>query len=518
MIEVLTEGKSEKVYISDMSGEKSLMALMQEQKIPIMALCNGKGECGRCRVRFLFGAPVPTEKESRLLKSEELDCGIRLACAVHVTEPCQILLEESGEEHMAVLMETQEKRKIYRDKKKKEGYGIAIDIGTTTLAAELFDLSDGENVSAAFGVNHQRAFGADVISRISAANEGKAELLMSSIRADLKELVHKLLQEKICTQDVKQIVIVGNTTMCHLLRGLSCEGLGSAPFTPTDNSFYETTAEELFGVDGWQANVTILPGISAFVGADIVSGIYASGMCKREGTSMMLDIGTNSEMVLYDKGELFVTSAAAGPVFEGGNISCGMPGVPGAICRITAGINGWKYETIDQKAPNGICGTGMIDFVSELMGKGWMDENGTLEEPWFTDGINVAEQVTICQKDIREIQLGKAAIRAGIETLLEKCDKQSGTCMSGSEKITVYLAGGFGHFMNVDHAIHIGLFPESFYDCTKSIGNGALDGAKRYLMCEDAKQEIAWIIGHAKEINLAEQPTFQELYLTHMFF
>ncbi|MCI5874578.1 MAG: ASKHA domain-containing protein [Clostridiales bacterium] len=519
MIEILTAGKNEKVYISDLSGEKSLLALMQEQKIYTIAPCNGKGECGRCRVRFLFGAPVPTEKERRLLAREELESGIRLACAVHVTESCRIFLGESGEENMAALTEKQEQSKMSLNQSGNDSYGIAIDIGTTTLAAELFSLSDGRTISIASGVNHQRAYGADVISRISAANEGKGGLLQESIRADIVRLTKELLRDAIAFEDVKQIAVVGNTTMCHLLRGLSCEKLGCAPFVPTDNSLYETDAMQLLGVEGWGAKVTILPGISAFVGADIVAGIYASGMDIKEEAGLLLDIGTNGEMVLGYDGGLLVTSAAAGPVFEGGNVSCGMPGIPGAICHATLCGTDWNCEMIDGKPPVGICGTGIIDIVSELVKAGRVDENGTIEEPWFTDGITVTGKVSFNQKDIREVQMGKAAIRAGIETLMAEYAKATDTQGKENENLTVYLAGGFGHYMDIAKAIHIGMFPGTFAGCTECIGNCALEGAKRYLLSEkDARNRIARIIARAKEINLAEQPIFQELYVTQMFF
>lgn len=518
MIEILSVGRNEKVHISDMSGKKSLLVLMREHGIYIVAPCNGKGACGRCRVRFLSGAPMPTEKERRLLKQEELARGIRLACAVHVTKPCRILLEEPGEETMAVLTKKQTQGKVGQDKI-KGGYGIAIDIGTTTLAAELFALSDGRTVSVASGVNHQRAYGADVISRIGAANEGQGALLQAEIRADIVRLLEKLLEKIPASETVKKIAVVGNTTMCHLLRGLSCERLGCAPFVPTDNSLCETDAVQLFGLEGWNAKVTILPGISAFVGADIVAGVYASGIDKREETSLLLDIGTNGEMVLCHADGLTVTSAAAGPVFEGGNISCGVPGIPGAICHAALCGEAWKYETIGGKPPIGICGTGIIDIVSELVEKELVDENGTLAEPWFTDGITVAENITFDQKDIRQVQMGKAAIRAGIETLLSEYARARDTQTGEAAKPAVYLAGGFGHYMDIVKAIRIGMFPESFAGCVKSIGNCALEGAKQYLLSEeDARMRIAQMTVNAKELNLAEQTMFQELYVTHMFF
>lgn len=520
MIEIQRAGKNEKTYLSDLSGEKSLLTILQEQQIFLTAPCNGKGECGRCRVHFLKGAPIPTEKEQRLLTSKELESGIRLACMVHITKSCQILLDKAEEENMAVLTSSKPIEEIWKTEKSEAGgYGIAVDIGTTTLAAELFELSNGRTLSIVSGVNHQRIYGADVIARIGAANEGKGDLLKECIQADIIRLVNKLLGDTIQQEKVTKMVIVGNTTMCHLLRGLSCEGLGCAPFVPTDNSLYETDVIHLLGVEDWKAKVIILPGISAFIGADIVAGIYASGIVQRKGTSLLLDIGTNSEMVLYSEGSLMVTSAAAGPVFEGKNISCGMPGVPGAICRATLCETKWNYETIGGMPPIGICGTGIIDIMSELVKQGYVDENGTLKEAWFLDGVHVAGEVTFQQKDIRELQMGKAAIRAGIETLLVESAKVQKKQMFGEENPIIYLAGGFGYYMDEKAAICIGMFPGAFANCTKGIGNCALEGAKQYLMEEkEARKQIAWIVANAKEINLAKQTVFQELYLTHMFF
>lgn len=531
MIEIVKEISHEKVYIEDLSGEKTLLALLQEHGIAISAPCNGRGECGKCRIRFLAGAPMPTEKERKLLSVDELEKGIRLACAVHVKESCRILILESGEEEMAVLKNFKVQagspvtgQNLYAQaytENCERAYGIAIDIGTTTLAAELFDLTDGRTLAVASGVNHQRAYGADVITRIAAANEGRGGLLRESICEDVARLVNELAemaQEEAhdtgVLNRVLKIAVVGNTTMCHLLRGISCAGLGHAPFTPTDNTWYETDAGTLFGIQNCPAEVTILPGISAFVGADIVAGIYASGIDTKAGINLLLDIGTNGEMVLSRDGNMLVTSTAAGPVFEGGNISCGMPGIPGAICHIMwqPTENVWHYETIGNQPPAGICGTGIIDLTSAFMEAGYMDENGTLEEPWFTDGVAVAkEAIRFEQSDIREVQMGKAAVRAGIEILLAEEEEP--------EKLAVYLAGGFGNFIDVENAIRIGMFPEQFREHISSIGNSALKGAKQYLQEEEsARRRIDRMIGRATERNLAEHPSFEELYFSYMSF
>lgn len=576
---IVFEEKSGKQLELGTETEKSLLALLQEQQIYVDAPCNGKGNCGRCHVRFLEGIPEPTEKEKRLLSETELAAGIRLACAALPKKDCRIMLlsENSGEiaalakggreiapreekgtvsgegENEAAPLQGRKKTMPLQGGKENYSYGIAVDIGTTTLAAELVELKSGAKEAVATSVNHQRAYGADVISRIQAANEGKGALLQYCIRTDIKALMVDLVKQAgISREQVEKIVIAGNTTMCHLLRGLSCEGLGAAPFTPTDISLWEGTAGELLGDYTWNAKAVILPGISAFVGADIVAGIYSSGMDLQEKACLLLDIGTNGEMVIGGKEGFLVTSAAAGPVFEGGNISCGVPGIPGAVTHVslqrkggsgmpdfreTESVSGkvvqeweekevfWRcYETIGGKPPVGICGTGIIDVASELVREGLVDENGTLAEPWFAGGFPVAgDAVRFTQRDIREIQMGKSAIRAGMETLLleyQKKKPEAGEPKAGESGIPVFLAGGFGYYMDVEKAIRIGLFPEFFSGQVKAIGNSALEGAKQFLLAEEeeAKGRMQWIVEHAREINLAMHPKFNDLYMEHMFF
>lgn len=554
---IIEENSGKKIELEIETG-KNLLTLLQEQQIYIDAPCSGKGNCGRCRVRFPEGAPEPTEKEMRLLSTAELEEGIRLACAALPKEKSRVVLPSKKGGEIAVLADGRTKKretppsvKAAEKCETDRRYGIAIDIGTTTLAAELVSLESGRNLAVAASVNHQRAYGADVISRIQAANEGKGALLRECICADIRALMEELAKQAgIRREQVIKIVMAGNTTMCHLLRGLSCKGLGAAPFTPEDLSLWEGAAGELLFDNTWKAKAVILPGISAFVGADIVAGIYNSGMDRQEKACLLLDIGTNGEMVLGNRDGFLVTSAAAGPVFEGGNISCGVPGIPGAVTHVTLRRKAGRrtegaemtekisgdllqgvsedfescYETIEGKPPVGICGTGIIDVVSELVREGMVDENGTLAEPWFEEGFPVAgEAIRFTQRDIREIQMGKSAIRAGIETLLlEHRKKEQAAVEPGIKepKMQVCLAGGFGYYMDVEKAVRIGLFPENFMGQVKSLGNSALEGAKQYLLAEEeeAKGRLQWIAEHAKEINLAMHPGFHDLYMEHMFF
>ena len=568
-IDIIREETGEKIHIAQEIEGKTLLTLLQDQGIYVDAFCGGSGECGRCRVRFLKGAAEPAGKELRVLTPEELSVGVRLACATKPTVDCAILLSSGKQEEIKVLNHGGERERVEHlsgrqaiirqqsnyseqesaeDDKNLSSYGIAVDIGTTTLAAALVDMRDGRQIGVETSINHQRAYGADVISRIQAANEGKGIFLQKSIDTDLKVLLERLMQQAgITRSQIEKVVIAGNTTMCHLLRGLSCEGLGVTPFTPTDNSLWEGSLVELLGesevsagieVSGemeniveakWHAKAVILPGISAFVGADIVAGIYASGMQESTDITMLLDIGTNGEMVLGNRDGLLVTSAAAGPVFEGGNIACGVPGIAGAVSHVTITEDGTcNYETIGNETPVGICGSGIIDAVSELVRLGVIDENGTLADAWFENGYPVAgENIVFTQRDVREIQMGKSAIRAGIETLLTEygkgCADRSETVMQPADAGNcqqIFLAGGFGYYMDVDKAIRMGLFPETFAGKVNSLGNSALEGTKKYLLTEEsaARKAVERIVASAKEINLALHPAFNEFYMQYMFF
>lgn len=505
---------------------KTLLAALRDQRIYIDAPCGGNGNCGRCRVRFFKDMPQPTEKEKRFLSETELAEGIRLACAAHPPGKYIVEVLSQREEEMAVLVG--EKVTGKRVTGRTAGYGAAIDIGTTTLAASLLELAGGRRIATAFSVNHQRAYGADVISRIQAACGGAKEALQQSICADIGELLRQLTKKAgIPAEAVGEIVVAGNTTMCHLLRGLSCAGLGAAPFVPEDISLWEGSVKEFPGLSGWNARMTILPGVSAFVGADIVAGLYGSGMDLKE-SNLFLDIGTNGEMAIGGREGFLVTSAAAGPVFEGGNIGCGVPGVPGAVagislaligggdCLVTTGctiIGKAAAGHLDSSAPIGFCGTGIIDLMGELVRLGLVDENGTLDEPWFTAGVSLADgTLRFSQADIRQVQMGKSAIQAGIETLLEKSGE--------ADPRKVCVAGGFGSYLNVEQAIRIGMFPKEFAGRVEMIGNSALAGAEKFLLADRraAAERMDRIIRQTTEINLAMDEGFNERYLSHMFF
>ena len=520
----------EKMIIDRSKQQKNLLEMLQEKNEYISAPCNGNGICGKCIVRYKSGATEPTKQDREFVSEKQLEQGYRLACQSYPTEEYKVEIPEL-EETIEVLSQWENQRTEEILKNTAEGtaektenalYGICIDIGTTTLAALLVNLETEADCQTAVSVNHQRAYGSDVLSRISASNGGKKWEIQRCIRQDLQKLIRELLQkEKITEQQIQRIVIAGNTTMCHLLRGFSCETLGVAPFLPVDLSWMEGSAADFLGMKELDTKVVILPGISAFVGADIMAGIAKMNMHRSEGYHLLLDIGTNGEMVLGNCRHMYVTSTSAGPAFEGGNISCGMAGIPGVISHVfmeETGKAGFQVigeadgENKKKQQAIGICGTGMIDLVYELRKHQMIDEHGTYSDLYFDTGYELAGKVKFTQNDIREIQMAKAAIRAGVDILVKKAG------IAFDEVDDCYLAGGFGTKIDITKAAGIGLIPKELEVKTIPVGNTVLAGTKEVLLGRISKDELEKIQTMADVINLAEENDFEEMYLSYMDF
>jgi uncharacterized 2Fe-2S/4Fe-4S cluster protein (DUF4445 family) len=379
------------------------------------------------------------------------------------------------------------------------------------------DLTTAEKMNSYSCINKQRAFGADVISRIEASIKGKG--------GDLKRLIHKDIVDglkKLCDkvnidyEAIKKIVIAANTTMIHLLMGYDCSGLGSFPFRPVNIDTIELKFIELFKSDLFEADVVIMPSVSAYIGADITAGILACEMDNAEAIVMLIDIGTNGEMAIGNKGNILVTSVAAGPALEGGNISCGIGSVEGAISSVVLTNGEVEYKTIGDKAPIGICGSAVIDITAESLKEGYIDHTGLLADEFFDSGVMIAKTdsnvISFTQKDFRQIQLAKAAIAAGIHTLIKNygCDIK--------DIATVYIAGGFGYHIDIDNAIAIGLIPSEFKDKIKVVGNSALGGAKQYLLDDYSANVLKKILTITNEVHLANDADFSECYINNMYF
>lgn len=517
-ITVIRQGREQKLTVKP--GSNLLEALV-EHDIYISAACGGKGRCGKCGVQMLEGATEVNADDRRFYNEEELAEGWRLSCLSHPETDCRIVIETGDEADFEIVSDYQDEKRADAREAVTERCDIGIDIGSTTIAMSLVGRESKKVLHTETLVNHQRAYGADVISRIQASNDGKKEELKKSIRRDLYDGITRIYEQMgIGPEQIGQIVIAGNTTMGHLLMGFSCEGLGVFPFTPVDIGTIHTTYGELFGsLDEKAADIAVVlvPGISTFVGADISSGMLSCGFDRTENVNILVDLGTNGEMAIGNKDRILVTSTAAGPAFEGGNISCGMGSVQGAICKVEIEGTDVHCSTIGEKPMIGLCGTGVIETTYELLQKEWIDETGMLEEDFFEDGFVLGqtpegEDISFTQKDVREIQLAKSAVRAGLETLMLRYG------VTYEDIDTLYLAGGFGYKINLKKAAGIGLLPEELLEKTVAVGNSSLGGTITYLTEADAKERLDRIVACSEEVALASDPKFNQFYTDYMFF
>lgn len=500
------EGKADKRICHN--GEKSCYELLMQYGISFFSACGGKGICGKCRVRFLEGAPEPVAAEQRFFSEKELQEGYRLSCRCGWNGDAIIEVEAFMEETMEALTVEVEKQEAGSSDVK---WAIAVDIGTTTIAIALFEKKTGHILDTQSCMNRGRLFGTDVLARIEAANQGHAEQLRQMLQQDIVQGMKTLIRRAgTFSENIGEVFISGNTTMQHLLLGYDCKGLGQYPFTPVCLAPGRKSYREVFDDEMLAAEVVFFPGVSAFIGSDIVMGVYESGMYESDEMTLLLDLGTNGEMVLGNRERMLAASTAAGPALEAGNIEKGMPGVAGAISHVTIEDGRVKYETIGKRTPAGICGTGVLEMVAELLRTGKIDGAGTFVAE--TDRFTIVNGIAFSQQDIRQVQLAKAAIRAGIEILIN----DYGIAVSDVSKI--YLAGGFGYQLKEETAIAIGMLPEEWRGKVLPIGNASLKGAIRYGYDADAKEKTIAIAAQIEEQNLAVHPQFETEYVRQINF
>lgn len=451
--------------------------------------CGGNGTCGKCRIK--------------------VDGEWRQACGWYPAE--DIIITEFGWEEkakMRIAKDTFGKTQNSSCVNVQSSCIMAVDIGTTTLVAALADRAGGTVLSMKSRVNSQNRYGADVLSRIRASISGKKEALQQCIQDDVRSFVKAFAMEW-ADCSIEHIYIAGNTTMEHLFMGDSCERLGQAPFEAVSLS------ERRSVLDG--IAVTLLPGISAFVGADITAGLLECGFDKIEKPIFFLDIGTNGEMALGTKDGILTTSAPAGPALEGANISCGIGSIEGAVAKVRIIHDRSVVSTIGNKPAVGLCGTGVLETVAELLDNNWLDETGRMHPIYAACGYEIVKTkeghpIVFTQQDVREVQMAKAAIRSGIDILLEKSK------VSAEEIDRVYLAGGFGSYLDVERAVRIGLLPQEFKKCTQAVGNTSLHGCIRYALHKNAADKVQKMIASAEEMNLAGDAEFEEKYVQYMNF
>ena len=462
------------------------------RQVPSFALpCAGNHTCGKCRVK-VSGAVSKAGAAEKALLGTQAAKGVRLACFCRVLGDVTVFLPE---EEAGKIIAWYDVPPVERT---EGGYGFAADIGTTTVVVQLIQRSTGRVVAERLAENVQRGFGADVISRIEACKTAGLEALSRRIREQLELLAAECLQES-GVAAAEESVVTGNTTMLHLYEGLDPASLAVSPFV-VQSFFGGISRHTLAG-----APVYLPRCVGAYVGADITCAALAADMMNQR-TQLLADIGTNGEIVLARGGKLLCCAAAAGPAFEGAGLSCGMPASGGAIRMVAWEDGGAVYETVGQKPPLGVCGSGILDALAVMRKAEVIDESGYLEEPWEIGGSGVFIQ----QKDIRQIQLAKSAICAGIQTLM----KQEG--LSAGEVDRFVIAGGFGNSMNQDSAAAIGLFPAGLRSKSDFIGNGALGGAAMLLMNRALRQRAENLARDAEELSLSESAEFMDYYIDGM--
>jgi len=522
-------------------GRRTVASLLASSPVPspLSLDCGGAGTCGKCRVLFDSPAPPPNEAETRLLSPAELSAGIRLACQSRPVGKCSLRL--SGD-RAGYRIEVSWSRLVawipcVAGGSDGDGLALAVDVGTTTVVVALVDRHSGALLGTEAFLNPQRAFGADVLSRVRAAVDGDADALRSAILVALSSaMVRLLFAVGRSVTAVTLVAVAGNAVMSHLLLGLDVSGFGAAPFAPAALSFPEAP---LAGFPAaWP--VRHFPAISAFVGGDIVAGLAYLGLpASRPEPVLFIDMGTNAEMALSVGGRLLCASAAAGPAFEGGSISCGTGCVPGAVASVFSQGSTFGYtlvpwagefsgavdETVEggsdggaasREAPHpvGLCGSALIDFLAVALDAELIAADGSLAPICEQSGVLLdwAGSIRLTQADVREAQLAKAAIRAGIAVLCEAAG------IAESEIATVYLAGGFGRWLSETSAIRVGLLPPGFAGKTESVGNVALGGAVQALFDPSMAERVETVRRVAQTVSLADHPSFNQLFLDSMGF
>ena len=495
---------------AEFSKETLLSDFTEPFSVPMP--CGGNHTCGKCKVRAEGALSPLTEAEKRRLTKEEIASGIRMACAASAVGDCTITILQSKQDDRSVMLDGTKKTVA------QEGIGIAVDIGTTTIA--VYTYQNGERVRAIGEHNKQGAFGADVITRIG-VNE--PQTLHQTIVSQLDALFDRAIDQIAVPSEVKRIVVTGNTTMLHFFYGYDPAPLAVSPFRTVSLFDEEQPAAKWF--PAYENAVLYLPPcISAYVGADMVCAMEAADFLNGKKTALLADIGTNGEMALVHDGQLVTCSTAAGPALEGACIRQGMPAGAGAIDNVF--LNADKtigYHVIGEEAPQGLCGSGLIRLMALLVELEIVDEMGAINEECGAyeslideddEGLLVRigdSGIILTQRDIRQIQLAKASICAGILTMLHHCG------VSADEAETFYICGGFGSYIDPKAAATIGLIPASLADCVKVLGNAAGTGAAD-LLSERGRESARSIAKQAQIIELSESPFFMDQYVEQMSF
>jgi len=458
--------------------------------------CGGRGTCRGCRVRVLQGAAPPGPADLETLSPPEIAAGWRLACGLRASTP---LVLEVAQWETPILSDDTPFAFTPR-----EGRGIAVDLGTTTVVAQLVDLADGRVLGVQSSLNPQARHGADIMSRVQhAAAGGGLETLTTLAREEIGRMIAGL--PVAAGAPVRRVAIVGNTVMHHLFGGLDAAPLARVPFKPLHDGPLAFSARDL----GWDLPgdppVRFLPCLGGFVGSDVLAGIVATGLHESGDLAALADLGTNGEVVLGTRERIWAASTAAGPAFEGAKISMGMRAATGAISEVAVEGGAPRCRVLGGGPPRGICGSGLVDAVAAALELGKIEPSGRLAGGEFA----LEPPVRITQADVRELQLAKGAIAAGFRALLRRAGARA------EDVKRLYLAGAFGNYVNRESARRIGLL-EFPIEVIWPAGNTALRGAKMALFRDD--DGYAALRARVEHVALAAEPGFMDLYAGAMAF
>lgn len=486
------------VTLQIQEGE-TLLAALRRAGYSIPAACGGKGRCGKCRVP-VNGIP-------------------RLACKTVAKDGDVVALPETS--GGVILTDTGTEKLSYS--KGRQGCSAAVDLGTTTVVVRLLDLANGEVLCTISEWNAQASFGADVISRIQYTLERESGVLELSqcVRRQVWNMIQLALTDSHrLTEELSEIVVAGNTVMQHLFDGRSVDGIAAIPFRP-ETLFFDFLGKPLQGVP-----VHFAPCVAGYIGGDITAGLLASGLYQKRGNFLFLDIGTNGEMALGDQEGFLCCAVASGPAFEGAGISCGMPGIDGAVSHVRY-EKGFLYDVIGNASPKGICGSGLLDLAAILLELEIIAPSGRLLPPELVrsefrrylerdeDGNGIfclTPEIKLIAADIRNLQLAKAAVAAGIQVLLKQKEMRS-------EDIDgIYLAGGFGNYLSPYSARKIGMFSSAFSGKIHSLGNSSLAGASALALDPRKWTQLSQLTRKCETVVLSGNPLFADCFAENMLF
>lgn len=494
-----------------------LSRVLQQNGIPFDTPCGGYGTCGKCRVTYLSTPPVPTPADKKNIPREILNEGVRLACQHVLTGNTRIHIDSglSGKAlHIlsdGIDLDRGLNPDISGSYSVRNPLGLAVDIGTTTLVVTLYDLITGRRTGLRTASNPQESFGTDIISRATAATESgnHAKTLQKMIIQKLNELIRDLSDRP---DTIVHAVLAGNTVMTHLFLGIPMDSLVTAPYKAPITDMQVLDGESSGLAIHPRGKITVLPGIGSFIGGDISADLLVCReILPQNATYLLMDLGTNCEIVLRTPELTVAASAPAGPVMEGAGITCGMQAEPGAVSDLFFNGNGrFQAVTIDNQAASGICGSGLIHSIHTLWKQKLITDDGRFVEKIPQKGFRIDRNVYLSPQDIRAFQMAKGAIAASWKLLL------SDAGLVSTDLDYLVLAGGFGHYIRPLAGTEMGIFPNIDPESFLYLGNGSLAGCELILKNKEyvpAIQKLAEDINHSE---LAGREDFQEIYVMNM--